>query len=168
MAIIRWDSFKDMITLREKMNRLFEDYYPARTQEKDMMTSTWAPSVDIYESENELVLTAELPGIKEEDIEIKLEDNTLSIKGDRKFEKATKEENYHRIERSYGSFYRSFTLPRNIDQDKIRAESENGILKVTMPKKAELKPKKVKILKPKSAVWATTSTGSTIAAIKAS
>ena len=149
MAIIRWDPFKDMITLREKMNRLFEDYYPAQTQEKDMITSTWAPSVDIYESENELVLTAELPGIEEEDIEIKLEDNTLTIKGDRKFEKETKEENYHRIERSYGSFFRSFTLPAYIEQDKIAAECENGVLKISMPKKHEAKTRKVKVLKPK-------------------
>jgi len=151
MNIIRWDPFRDLATLRERMNRLFEEAYTSRGEEKDMVASTWNPSVDIYETENELVLKAELPGIDENDIEIKIEDNTITLRGDRKFEKETKEENYHRIERSYGSFYRSFTLPRNIDQDKIKAESETGILKVTMPKKAELKPKKVKILKPKSA-----------------
>ena len=123
----------------------------SRGEEKDLIASTWNPSVDIYEAENELVLTAEVPGIDEKDVEIKIEDNTLTIQGDRKFEKETKEENFHRIERSYGSFYRSFTLPRNIDQDKIKAERENGILKISMPKKPELKPKKVKILKPKSA-----------------
>jgi len=149
MAIIRWDPFRDLVTLREKMNRLFEDYYPARTEEKDMVASTWAPSVDIFETENELVLKAELPGIKEDDIEIKLEDNTLTIKGDRKFEKETKEENYHRIERSYGSFLRSFTLPAYIEQEKIEAEHENGVLKISMPKKLESKTRKVKVLKPK-------------------
>ncbi len=151
MNIIRWDPFRDLATLRERMNRLFEEAYTSRGEEKDLVASTWNPSVDIFETENELVLKAELPGVDEDDIEIKIEDSTITLKGDRKFEKETKEENYHRIERSYGSFYRSFTLPRNIDQDKIKAESENGILKVTMPKKAELKPKKVKILKPKSA-----------------
>lgn len=151
MAIIRWDPFRDLVTLREKMNRLFEDYYPARTEEKDMVAGTWAPSVDIYETENELVLTAELPGIKEDDIEIKLEDNTLTIKGDRRFEKETKEENYHRIERSYGSFLRSFTLPAYIEQEKIEAEHENGVLKIAMPKKQESKSRKVKVLKPKPA-----------------
>lgn len=151
MNIIRWDPFRDLATLRERMNRLFEEAYTSRGEEKDMVASTWNPSVDIYEKENELVLKAELPGIDENDIEIKIEDNTITLKGDRKFEKETKEENYHRIERSYGSFYRSFTLPQNIDQENIKAESENGILKITMPKKAELKPKKVKILKPKSA-----------------
>lgn len=149
MAIIRWDPFRDMVTLREKMNRLFEDYYPARTEEKDIVAGSWAPSVDIYETENELVLTAELPGIKEDDIEIKLEDNTLAIRGDRNFEKETKEENYHRIERSYGSFFRSFTLPAYIDQEKIEAEHENGILRIAMPKKQESKSRKVRVLKPK-------------------
>ena len=151
MNIIRWDPFRDLSTLRVRMNRLFEDAFSSREEEKDMVASTWNPSVDIYETENAMVLKAEVPGIDENDIELKIEDNTLTLKGDRKFEKETKEENYHRIERAYGSFYRSFTLPRNIDQDKIKAERENGILKVTMSKKAELKPKKVKILKPKSA-----------------
>lgn len=149
MAIIRWDPFRDLITLREKMNRLFEDAFAARGEEKDLMASTWTPSVDIYETENEVVLTAEVPGIEDKNIEIKIEDNTLSIKGERMLEKETKEENYHRIERAYGTFYRSFTIPHNVDQDKIQAEHESGVLKITMPKKPELKPQKVKILKPK-------------------
>jgi HSP20 family protein len=150
MAIIRWDPFKDLVSLREKMNRLFEDAVTSRGEEKDLVTSSWAPAVDIYEDEKELVLTAEVPGIEEKDIEIKLEDNTLSIHGERKMEKETKEENYHRLERAYGSFYRSFTLPNYIDQEKIQAQHENGILKITMPKKPELKTRKVKILKPVS------------------
>ena len=150
MAIIRWDPFRDLVTLREKMNRLFEDAVTSRSEEKDLVTSSWAPAVDIYEDENELVLTAEVPGIEEKDIEIKLEDNTLSIHGERKMEKETKEENYHRLERAYGSFYRTFTLPNYIDQEKIQAQHENGILKITMPKRPELKTRKVKILKPVS------------------
>jgi len=148
MAIIRWDPFRDMTTLRERMNRLFEDMAASRGEEKDLTTSSWAPAVDIYETENEVVLTAEIPGIEEKDIEIKVEDNTLSLRGERKFEKETKEENYHRIERAYGSFFRSFTLPAFVDQDRIEAEHENGVLKIRMPKRAELKPRKVKILKP--------------------
>jgi HSP20 family protein len=147
MAIIRWDPFKDLVTLREKMNRLFEEAFTGRGEEKDLVSGTWTPSVDIYETENSLVLTAEVPGIKEDDVEIKIEDNTLILQGERKFEKETKEESYHRIERSYGSFYRSFTLPSSIDQDKIQAEHENGVLRITMPKKPEMKPKKVKVLK---------------------
>lgn len=150
MAIIRWDPFRDLVTLREKMNRLFEDAVTSRGEQKDLVAISWAPAVDIYEDENQLVLTAEVPGIDEKDIEIKLEDNTLSIHGERKMEKETKEENYHRIERAYGSFYRSFTLPNYIDQEKIQAEHENGVLKITMPKRPELKPRKVKILKPAS------------------
>ena len=147
MAIIRWDPFRDIVTLREKMNRLFEDAVTARGEEKDMISSTWTPSVDIFETENELILTAEVPGVEEDNIEIKIEDNTLCLSGERKFEKETKEENYHRIERSYGSFYRSFTIPRNVDQEKIRAEHDNGVLRISMPKKPESKSKTVKVLK---------------------
>jgi HSP20 family protein len=150
MDIVRWYPFRDLITLRERMNRLFEDAFPHRGEEKELVASSWAPAVDIYEKENALVLATEVPGLDENDIEIKIEDNTLTLKGERKFEKETKEENYHRIERSYGSFHRSFTLPRYIDEDKINAEYENGVLKITMPKKAELKAKKVKVLKPKN------------------
>lgn len=148
MAIIRWDPFKDMVTLREKMNRLFEDVFTGQSEDKELAASSWAPAVDIFETENDLVMTAEVPGIDEKDIEIKIEDNTLILKGARKFEKETKEENYHRIERSYGSFYRAFTLPNSIDPERIQAEHENGVLKITMPKRTELKPRKVKILKP--------------------
>ncbi len=150
MAIIRWDPFRDLVTLREKMNRLFEDAVISRGEQRDLVASSWAPAVDIYEDETQLVLTAEVPGINEKDIEIKLEDNTLSIHGERKMEKETKEENYHRIERAYGSFFRSFTLPNYIDQEKIRAEHENGVLKIIMSKREELKPRKVRILKPVS------------------
>ena len=149
MAIIRWDPFRDLVTLRDKMNRLFED--AVRGDEKDLISSSWTPAVDIYETENELVLAAEVPGVEEKDVEISVEDNTLSIRGERKFQKETKEENYHRIERSYGSFYRSFTLPTYIDQERIHAEHESGVLKVHMPKKPEVKPRKVKILKPQPA-----------------
>jgi len=147
MAIIRWDPFRDMITLRERMNRLFEDFFASRGEEQDLLAGAWTPSVDIYETEHEVVLTAELPGMDEKDIEIKVEDNTLTISGERRMEKEIKEENYHRIERAYGSFCRSFTLPNYVDQDKISAEYDNGILKITMPKKPELKPRKVKVLK---------------------
>jgi len=150
MAIIRWDPFRDLITLRERMNRLFEDAFTSRGEGKEMVASTWTPSVDIYETEKALVLNAEIPGIEEKDIEIKIENNTLTLKGDRKFEEETKDENYHRIERAYGSFYRSFSLPSYIDQDKIEAEHENGILKITMPKKKGAEHREVKILKPKA------------------
>ncbi len=145
MAIIRWDPFREMSTLRERMNKLFEDTFTGRGEDKELVSSAWAPAVDIYENENEIVLTAEIPGINEKDVEIKIEDNTLTLKGERKFEKETKEENYHRIERSYGSFYRAFTLPHSVDTEKVEAVHENGVLKITMPKRQELKPKTVQI-----------------------
>jgi HSP20 family protein len=148
MAIIRWDPYRDMITLRDRMNRLFEDMSSPKGEEKDLVPGAWAPSVDIYETENEVVLAAEIPGVDEKDVEIKVEDNNLTIRGERKFEKETKEENYHRIERSYGSFYRAFTLPSSVDPERIQAEQDNGVLKISMPKRQELKPRKVKILKP--------------------
>ena len=148
MAIIRWDPVRDMVTLREKMNRMFEDAFTGKGEDKELAPSSWAPAVDIYETENEIVLTAEVPGIEEKDIEIKIEDNTLTLRGERMFTKEAKEENYHRLERSYGAFYRAFTLPNSVDPENIHAENENGILRVTMPKKLELKPRTVKILKP--------------------
>jgi len=147
MAIIRWDPFRDLITIREKMNRLFEEAVTSRGEEKDLVSSSWTPSVDIFETEQELVLSAEVPGIDEKDIEIKIEDNTLTLRGERNFEKETKEDNYHRIERAYGSFFRSFSLPLYVNQDTIKAEHRNGVLKIVMPKKPELKPRQVKILK---------------------
>jgi HSP20 family protein len=148
MAIIKFDPFRDMMTLREKMNRLFEDAFSQKGEDKDLISSAWLPPVDIYESDNELALAVEVPGIDEKDIEISLENNVLSIKGERKFEKETKEENYHRVERSYGTFFRSFTLPTYADSDKVSAVHENGVLTIKIGKKPELKPKKVKILKP--------------------
>jgi HSP20 family protein len=151
MAIVRWDPFRDLVTLRERMNKIFEDMSPARGEERDLTAAAWTPSVDIYETENDVVLTAEVPGIDEKDIEIKVEDNTLTIRGERKFEKETREENYHRIERAYGTFFRSFSLPSSVDQDRIEAQHENGVLRIRMPKKAEVKPRKVKIVKPLAA-----------------
>jgi HSP20 family protein len=148
MAIIRWDPFREMVTLREKMNRLFEDAVTGQREDKDLVSSTWSPAVDIYETEHEIVLTAELPGIEDKDIAVKLEDNSLTLKGERQFEKETKEENYHRIERSYGSFYRSFTIPHYVDQEKIKAEHEHGVLKISLPKKQESKSRAVKVVKP--------------------
>ena len=145
MAIIRWDPYRDMITLRDRMNRLFEDMSTPKGEEKDIMPGAWAPSVDIYENENEVVLAAEIPGVDEQDVEIKVEDNNLTLRGERKFEKETKEENYHRIERSYGSFARRFALPNSIDAEKVAAEYKDGLLTLTLPKREETKPKTIKI-----------------------
>jgi HSP20 family protein len=146
MAIVRWDPFRDLISIQDRMNRLF-DQTLARTrgEEEGISASTWMPAVDIYETADRVVMKAELPGLTREDIEINVRDNTLSLRGERKFEKEVKEENYLRIERAYGSFQRSFTLPATIHQDKIRAVFKDGVLELSLPKAEEARPKQIKI-----------------------
>jgi HSP20 family protein len=129
--------------LQEQVNRLFESTFPARLD--DSALTTWAPAVDIYETENELVLKADLPEINEKDLDVRLENSMLTIRGERKFEQQVKEDNYLRVERAYGSFSRSFSLPNTVNTDSIKAEYKNGVLKVELPKRAESKPKQVKI-----------------------
>ena len=127
------------------MNNLFEEAYTPWKEEKDLIAGTWTPSVDIYETENALVLTSETPGMDEKDFEINIEDGTLALKGERKFEKEEKKENYHRIERSYGNFHRSFTLPATVDRDNIKAHYKDGVLEVTLPITEEAKPKSIPV-----------------------
>ncbi len=145
MTLIRWDPWKDLIALQERMNRLLEESFGRLRKEEGLVSGAWTPAVDIYETENSLVVTAEIPGVSEKDIDVRIENNQLVIKGERKFEKETKEENYHRIERVYGNFYRSFSLPNTVDHDKVKAEYKNGVLKITIAKKEEVKPKQIKI-----------------------
>lgn len=147
MAIVRWDPFRDVMTLQERMNHLF-DQALSRTRlddEEGLTASMWSPAVDIYETADSIVMKAELPGVHREHIDIHVEDNTLTLKGERKFEREVKEENYLRIERSYGAFQRAFNLPTGVQQDKIRAVFKDGVLEVTLPKAEEAKPKHVKI-----------------------
>lgn len=146
MAIVRWDPFRDLMSIQERMNRLFDQTLSrTRPEDEGIAASTWTPSVDIYETPDRVVMKAELPGLTREDIEINVRDNTLSLRGERKFEKDVKEENYLRIERAYGSFQRSFTLPATIQQDKIKAVFKDGVLEVTLPKAEEARPKQIKI-----------------------
>ncbi|MGQ9617792.1 MAG: Hsp20/alpha crystallin family protein [Candidatus Aminicenantia bacterium] len=145
MTIMRWDPWKDLVALQERMSRLLEESFGRMKREEGLVSGAWTPAVDIYETESSLVVTAEIPGVSEKDIDVRIENNQLIIKGERKFEKETKEENYHRIERVYGSFYRSFSLPNTVDHDKVKAEYKNGVLKVTLGKKEEVKPKQIKI-----------------------
>jgi HSP20 family protein len=133
-----------MATQRE-FDRLFREAFSPALAEGEVSTRTWAPPVDIYENGENLVLKAELPGINPDDVEIRVEDNTLYLKGERKFEKEVKEQNYHRVERSYGTFTRTFSLPNSIDSDKVAANYKDGVLTLTMPKKEEAKPKTIKI-----------------------
>jgi HSP20 family protein len=141
--MIRWNRFRNPSSLQEQVNRLFESSSPAKGDTSTL--TTWAPAVDIYETENELVIKADLPEVNEQDLDIRVENNTLTIAGERKFEEKVKEDNYLRIERSYGSFSRSFSLPTTVNTEAIKAEYKNGVLTVELPKRAESKPKQVKI-----------------------
>jgi len=142
-AITRWDPFQNLSSLQEQVNRLLQSNFPARSDNSAL--TTWAPAVDIYETENELVLKADLPAISEKDLDVRIENNMLTIRGERKFEQEVKEENYLRVERTYGSFSRSFSLPNTVNTEAIKAEYKNGVLTVQLPKRAESKPKQVKV-----------------------
>ena len=141
--MIRWDRFRKPSSLQEQVNRLFESTFPANSDTSAL--TTWAPAVDIYETENELVIKADLPDVNEHDLDVRVENNMLTITGERKFEEKVKEENYLRVERSYGSFSRSFSLPNTVNTEAIKAEYKNGVLTVELPKRAEAKPKQVKL-----------------------
>ena len=141
----RWDPFRDLNSLQERMNRLFDEAGRGWRSEEPAATTTWSPAVDIYETEGEIIVKAEVPGVDRKDISLHLENNVLTLKGERRFEKETKEENYHRIERSYGGFSRAFSIPAIVDEDKIRADYKDGVLKIALPKKDQLKPKQIQI-----------------------
>jgi HSP20 family protein len=140
MSLIRWDPFREFNTLSGRFGNFF-----GKDWELPTATTVWNPSVDIFENDNEVVVNAELPGLNAKDIEVRLENNVLVLKGERHFEKEAKEENYHRIEREYGSFSRSFALPTMVNGDKVAAEYKDGVLKIILPKKEETKPKPIKI-----------------------
>ena len=142
-VLTRWDPFREFSTLQDRMNRLFRDSYGDR--EEALTTSSFAPAVDVYEDDHNLTLKIEVPGIDEKDIDVRVENNVLTVHGERKFEKEEKEENFRRVERQYGSFTRSFTLPNTVDTDRVQANYEKGILKIQLAKKAEAKPKQIKV-----------------------
>jgi HSP20 family protein len=146
MAIIRWDPFREMSALQERMNRLLTDFRTrAPLGEEEMAQGSWIPAVDIYETKDAIVLHVELPGVTKEDISLEVKDSTLTLKGEKKLEKDVKEESYHRMERTYGSFMRVFTLPSTMQQEKVKAKFKDGILEVTIPKSEEAKPKQIKV-----------------------
>ena len=142
--LTRWYPFRDLVSFQERMNRLFQDNL-APAQEELMTSGTFVPAVDVYEDEHAITLKLEVPGIEEKDIDVQLENNTLTVRGERKFEKEEKEENFHRIERRYGAFARSFTLPNTVDAGKVAASYDSGILKIRLAKRAEAKPKQIKV-----------------------
>ena len=136
MTLTKWEPLRDLLPLQDRMNRLFDDSMRGiRPEENALSSGIWSPPVDIYETEGDVILKAELPEVNQKDIDIQVENNTLTLKGERRFEKETKKENFHRIERAYGTFTRSFTLPNAIDQEKIHADYKDGVLKITMPKR---------------------------------
>lgn len=139
-----WDPFREMRALQDRFNRLLEAPFGRRGEELTQADG-WYPPVDIHEDAENIYLKAEVPGMKKEDISITLNNNVLTLKGEKKQEKETKEENYHRVERYYGSFVRSFTLPGGVDSVKVSAAYRDGVLTLTLPKKEESKPKKIEV-----------------------
>jgi len=146
MSLIRWRPTRDLLSIRDEMNRLFDNIFTgAPERRRGLLEGEWAPSVDIAETDNDVVVTAELPGVKQDDVDITIADDVLTLKGEKKEEKEVKEKNYHRIERSYGSFQRSVSLPAGVQADKAKATYKDGVLHITVPKAEEAKPKQIKI-----------------------
>jgi HSP20 family protein len=146
MAIIKWDPFKELMDIQNRMSRLFEDTVSrSRGRDEDITHAGWTPLVDIYETENEVILKAELPEIDQKDINLRIESDNLILEGERKIQEEAKKENYYLVERAYGRFKRSFTLPSSVDAEKIKAEYKHGVLKVILPKKEETKAKQITI-----------------------
>ena len=147
MTIVRFDPFRELVQLQDRMNRMFDESYRSRSGEgqDDWSLGSWAPAVDIYEKDGTITLQAELPGVDPKDVDIRVENNILTLRGRRRLAEDVKKESYHRIERAYGAFTRSFTLPTAVDTEKIAADYRDGILKVTLPTKEEAKPKQISI-----------------------
>ena len=145
MTITRWETYRDVVALQNRMNSLFQDF-SRNSGENELVTAAgFVPPVDIYEDEHKLVLKLEIPGIRQEDLDVRMENTTLSVKGERSFESEGKEENFHRVERRYGSFYRAFTVPNTVDPQSIKAEYDAGVLRLELQKKAESKPRQIKV-----------------------
>ena len=142
MAITRWDPFRDVVALQNRVNSLFREMSEG---DSPLTTASFVPAVDIYEDTKKVVLKLEVPGMEEKDLDIRVENNTLTVKGERKFEKDEKEENFHRIERRYGSFYRAFTLPSTVETENVQASYNAGVLKLELNKKPEAQPKQIKV-----------------------
>src|SRR5881392_962413 len=146
--LTRWEPLREFSTMQDRMNRmnrLFRESYSPEGPEEALTTTSFAPPVDIYEDEHTITLKLEVPGIDEKDIDVRVEGNTLTVHGERKIEKEEKEENYRRVERQYGSFTRSFTLPSSVDSEQVSADYDKGVLQIKLAKKTEAKPKQIKV-----------------------
>jgi HSP20 family protein len=144
-VLTRWEPFRELSTLQDRINRAFRESYTGANHDESLTTSSFAPAVDVYEDEHKVTLKIEVPGIDEKDIDVQVENNVLTVHGERKIEKEEKEENYRRVERQYGSFTRNFTLPQTVDTESVSATYDKGVLKIALPKKAEAKPKQIKV-----------------------
>lgn len=144
MNVIKYDPFRELRGLHDEMNRLFSGNLQGGDS-REFARGAWSPNVDIYEDKDRLIVEAELPGMSRDDFELSAENNVLTLKGERKFEKKTEGDNYHRVERSYGSFTRQFTLPQTVTAEGANAEFENGVLRVSLPKREETKARKIEI-----------------------
>jgi HSP20 family protein len=145
-VLTRFYPYRELNTLQDRVNRLFhESFRASEGSDESLATSSFAPAVDVYEDEHNTTLKIEVPGIDEKDIDVRIENNVLTVHGERKFEKEEKEENYRRIEREYGSFTRTFTLPTTVDTESVTANYDKGVLKIQLAKKAEAKPKQIKV-----------------------
>ena len=143
--LTRWDPLRDLATMQNRINRFVRESYSPEAPEEVLTTTSFAPPVDIYEDEYTITVKMEVPGIDEKDIDVRIENTTLTVHGERKIEKEEKEENFRRVERQYGSFTRSFTLPSSVDTGQVSAHYDKGVLKLTLAKKAEAKPKQIKV-----------------------
>src|SRR5436305_8333894 len=146
--LANWEPVRQYSTIQDRtnrMNRLFRELFSSEAPEEALTTTSFAPPVDIYEDEHNITLKIEVPGIDENDIDVRIENNTLTVQGERKIEKEEKEENFRRVERHYGSFTRSFTLPSSVDPVQVTAHYDQGVLKINLAKKAEAKPKQIKV-----------------------
>lgn len=146
MVLMRWtDPFRDIGAIQERMSQLFGDFLERRGREEGRGTGSFIPSVDIYETKDAICVRAELPGVEKDAVSVAVKEGVLTLRGERKFEKEVEEENYHRIEREYGTFHRSFTLPSSVDEEKVTARMKDGVLEVNLPKKEQTKPKQIEI-----------------------
>ena len=145
MSIVRYDPFRDLRTLQEEVNRLFSTNLTRAFGDEGIGRGAWSPSVDIFENKDQIVLEAELPGMKQEEFDLSIENNVITLRSERRFEKTDETDNYHRVERSYGAFTRSFTLPQTVSGEGATAEYSNGVLRVTLPKREEAKPRRIEV-----------------------
>src|SRR5207253_644649 len=144
-VLTRWDPLREAATMQNRLNRFDRELYSTESPEEALTTTGFAPPVDVYEDEHNITLKIEVPGIDEKDIDVRIENNTLTVRGERKFEKEEKEENFRRVERQYGGFTRSFTLPSSVETENVQANYDKGVLEIRLAKKAEAKPKQIKV-----------------------